>query len=147
MKVSPHFTLQEFVPREVFERMGADALSLIDPKLIELAEFVRVFFGKPMIINNWASGGQYNESGYREASSTTGAAKSQHKLGKAIDIKIPGLKPKFIYEQILANEAQFMAHGLTTMENIEFTTTWNHLDIRVTGKAKIWIVKPKPVKK
>ena len=142
MNVSRSFILQEFVPKSVFDYFGDYAVNFIDPKLIALAQFIRDTFGKVVIINNWHTGGQYSESGLREHYTTTGAKFSQHKFGRAIDIKIPGLLPSEIYTHILANEKLFLDAGLTTMENIAATLTWNHLDIRKQTSDKIVIVNP-----
>ena len=60
----------------------------------------------------------------------------------AIDIKISGLTPQEIYAHILKNAKTFMDLGLTTLEDIRDTPTWNHLDIRYTGLSEIKIVRP-----
>lgn len=133
-----HFDLREFVCPAIYSRLGEKSIWLIDQKIIDLANFTRDFFQKPVIINNWHSGGQYKESGLREMMTTTGAAFSQHKFGRAIDIKIPGLTAEFIRGEIMANEYKFIAKGLTTIE--ADTPTWVHLDTRNTGLKDILIV-------
>ena len=72
-----------------------------------------------------------------------GGKLSQHKFGRAADIKIPGLTSRQIYDEILNHEKIFMAAGLTTLENIDATPTWVHIDIRYQGNSeKIIIVNP-----
>ncbi len=136
------FKTQEFVPKETYTKFEENSNWFVDPRIRKLANFVRVYFGRPVTINNWLWGGQFNESGFREPTSTTGANLSQHRFGRAIDIKVSGMTPKQVYDAILLNEKVFMEQGLTCMENIAFTPTWVHLDVRNTGLNKILIVNP-----
>lgn len=122
---------------------GEKSLMFIDERLIALLDFTRQFFGKPITINNWhLKGGTYQESGFRTPTTKTGAPLSQHRFGRAADIKVEGMSPFDVYNEILHNEKAFMELGLTTMEDIAHTPTWNHLDIRYQGEDKIVIVKP-----
>ncbi len=136
------FKTQEFVPKKIYEQFGESSNWFVDPRLRKLANFVRTFFGKSVTINNWAWGGQFDQSGFREPASTTGAPLSQHRFGRAMDIKIAGMTPREVYNAILANEKVFMDAGLTCMENIDATPTWTHLDMRQTGSNRILIVNP-----
>ena len=104
-----------------------------------------------MTINNWWDANESEQdalpserqySGFREPSCTIGGTLSQHRFGRAIDIRIAGLTPQEVYTAILAAKEKFMAAGLTTLEDIRDTPTWNHLDIRYTGKSDILIVRP-----
>ena len=142
MALSKHFILQEFVPPEIYKQFGDHAWQFIDPRLIVLADFVRDFFSKPVTINNWDSGGTLTMRGFRTPDTSVGGTLSQHKFGRAIDININDLTPVQIYSIISESSAKFMKAGLTTMENINFTTSWNHLDIRYTGMDSIKIVTP-----
>lgn len=138
---SSYFKVQEFVPKSIYEKYGENAIWFVDPRIQKLANFVRTFFGKPVTINNWSWGGEFNERGFREPDSATGAKLSQHRFGRAIDISIAGMTPKQVSTAVLANERAFMDAGLTCMEDIKDTPTWNHLDIRQTGLDKILIVR------
>lgn len=138
MKISQHFNLEEFVPQDIFNQYGEKSIWFIDPRLINLAEFIRTFFNKPMTIN----GNGLNERGFRSPDSSTGAKLSQHKFGRAIDFNIQGLTPQQVYDTILKNKDAFMKAGLTTMEDIKMTPTWTHVDVRQTNKLDILIVQP-----
>lgn len=142
MKISENFLIQEFVPKAIYEQFGSKSIWFIDKKLITIAEFLRSFLSSPVTINNWHVGGSYSESGYRVPDTTTGGKLSQHKLKSAIDVKVKGITPQDVYKIILANEKRFMEAGITTMENIEATPTWNHIDVRWTGLNNILIVNP-----
>lgn len=140
--VENFFKVQEFVPKSVYKKYGDKAIWFIDPRIQKLANFTRKFFGKSVTINNWLWGGNLNERGFREPSSSTGASMSQHKFSRAIDISVSGMTSKQVYDTILANEKAFMEAGLTCLEDITYTPTWCHLDIRNTGLNKILIVVP-----
>ena len=142
MNISPHFKLEEFIPKNVYTQFGYNSVAFVDPRIVAVAEFVRNFFGKPVTINNWYKGGQFNYRGFRDPKCTIGAKFSQHRFGRAIDINVQGMSSQEVYRAILSNQDVFMKAGLTTVENIVDTPTWNHLDCRVTNMGTIKIVKP-----
>lgn len=147
MKLSANFYLNEFVPRKIYERFTDKSVQFIDMRLVHLAQYMRDYFGVGITINDWVDGGRYNESGFRDPQTGTGAVLSQHKFGRAIDCKFSGKTPQEIYEYIMANQQQFYDKGLRCLEAIEKTPTWLHCDIRETsgygiGAGNILIVKP-----
>ena len=130
MKVSHNFELQEFVDPIIYRMRGDKSIELLDPKIIQIAEFIRGHFGAPVIINNWHNNGQYSESGLRRFDCCTGAKYSQHKYGRAIDVKIKGVTDyEEIRNEIRKNFALFRLVGLTTIER--GTPTWLHCDCRL----------------
>lgn len=138
MTVSKNFILQEFLPDYVYNRFGEKGIWLIDPRIISLAQAIRDFYNRPVIINDWYYGGNqyapgktYNHSGYRAPSTRIGATYSQHKFGRAIDIKIRDLHPNTIRHDLRTNFALFSTYGLTTIE--KDTPSWVHCDCRYTG--------------
>ena len=140
MKLSPHFFLQEFVPKEIFDRWGNKSLWFIDSQIVDIAESIRNKVGKPVIINNWKDGGTYNYSGYRPPECNVGVKMSQHRWGRAVDIKVPGIDLLQLYSFIKRNPDKFPE--ITTLENINHTKTWLHADCRFTGESSILIVNP-----
>jgi len=142
--ISEHFRLEEFIDPVTFAEKGELAFTLIDPRIVDIAEFLRNSIGHPVIINNWHTGGQYKESGLRRMDSPTGAKRSAHKEGKAIDCKVPGLSASEVYDFVLRHESAFYDVGVRQMESIEFTKTWTHLSTRGDDNAqkKITIIKP-----
>lgn len=150
-KITKNFYITEFVSHKVFKQFGEKSHWFVDRRTVELAQFTRDFFGKSMTINNWwdaddseqdALPSERQYSGFREPSCTIGGTMSQHRWGRAIDIRISGMTPREVYTAILSAKEKFMAAGLTTLEDIRDTPTWNHLDIRYTGKREILIVRP-----
>jgi hypothetical protein len=141
MNVSKDFTLAEFVPPDILEMSPVNGIWFLDPRIIAIAQFIRDRYGKPVTINNYLSGGSYSLSGFRDPLSTVGALFSQHKFGRAIDVKVQGMTPQEVRADIQENWPAFKAIGLTTIE--ENTPTWTHLDCRHTGMQELFIVKPK----
>lgn len=133
MKVSAHFTLEEFINPADFEQHKEESINLIDKKLIDIAEFIRTDTGKPVTINNWHTGGQYKESGLREKNTTTGAPKSAHKIGKAIDVKVAGFGGKEWYEYVKKNAKKLYQLGARRIEDKSLATTWLHIDTKEHG--------------
>ena len=129
--ISKHFTIQEFVTPEAYRQLGERSIWLIDRRIIEVAELVRELLDKPVTINNWHLGGRYKESGLRDQNTTTGARFSQHKYGRAIDMKVKGVHPEEVRNLIRQQWEAFAFVGLTTIE--KDTPTWIHCDCRYTG--------------
>lgn len=155
MKISKNFIIQEFVPKQTFEHFGESSVWLIDPKLINLMQQIRDYFGKSITINNWHSGGNFNYRGFRDDSfyyqwdnnlsaykSKSKGKFSQHRMGRAVDFNIDGITPDEVRAEFMKNESQWLEMGLTTIEDGKFAPTWVHLDIRFTGKNSIFVVKP-----
>lgn len=142
MKLNNYFVIQEFVPKQIYKLFGDKSIWYINPKCIELATAYREFFGVPVVINNWHTGGEYNYRGYRPPRVNIGAEYSQHKLGNAFDCSCPGLSPDQMLKQIQDNWEKFKALGLTTIENPKFTPGWLHSDVRPKIQETLLIVNP-----
>jgi len=140
--VSDYFKTQEFVSKAIYTQYGENSMWFIDPRVRKLANFIRTFFGRQVTINNWLWGGTNQYRGFREPSSTVGAALSQHRFGRGFDFNVRGMTTFEVNKAILANEKAFMDAGLTCIEDIADTPAHNHCDIRYTGLDKILIVKP-----
>lgn len=140
--LSKHFSIEEFVPKPIFDRYMANSKWFIDPKLVAIAEFIREEFELPMTINNWHKGGKFQERGYRVPTTQTGARYSQHKFGRAIDFNIQGIPPQEVAEWIKASFAYLKPLGLTTIEHPDDTPTWTHIDVRNSGMNELLIVNP-----
>lgn len=152
MKLNQYFDMREFIPPAEYSKIMKLAESdrinafykLIKPELVELAVFIREFFGKPMIINNWYKGGTYSLRGWRPLNCPIGAKNSDHKKKMAIDFNILGLTDDVVKEKIIENEKAFYKAGVRRMEHKDFATTWTHLSINsaVHHNGKINIFKP-----
>jgi hypothetical protein len=141
-----YFKVQEFIDPITYKELGDNSISLIDSKLIDIADFIREDIGLPVTINNWHENGQYKESGLRNKNSKTGAPKSTHKLGKGMDLKIKGWGGKEWYEYVKEKFKKLYDLGLRRIEDKSIATTWCHMDtkehklkntIQVVDKVKV----------
>lgn len=140
MKLTEHFILQEFVPKGIWEKYGEKSIWFIDYRIVTIAEFFRNRYGKKITINDWTFGGKRNEAGLRYWNTATGASMSQHKFGRAIDMKWlqEEMFMNIIRQDIKDWQKEFMEVGLTTIE--EGTDSWIHADCRYTGLDHIYFI-------
>lgn len=120
-----YFKVEELVDPQIFWLCGNKALAMLNPDLLRAADKIREIFG-PVIVNNWHVGGSYMESGLRRLDTKTGAAKSAHKSGMALDIKLRKATLQEVFKYLIANREEFP--GITRIENPVFTKTWLHID-------------------
>jgi len=120
MQLSEHFSLTELTTSEIAVRKGLDnlpesvALENLS-RLAEKLEEVRKVLGKPIMIN----------SAYRspEVNSAVGGVKtSQHCLGCAADIRVPGMTPDEVVKAIIASKIQYD-------QLIREFDSWTHISI------------------
>ena len=164
IRVSKNFFLDEFLSPKIYESLflkkedywkseleksrdgfftkfaNGDKLK----KLIDIAQFVRDRYGKPVTINNWGNGGDRTNSGVRDADSSVGAPKSAHKEWKGIDLIVEGITEQKIYMDVLSNQNDFLNIGVTEIEkdtwNEKTGEGWTHLSTRITGLNYIKII-------
>ena len=137
-----HFKLAELVDPHFLTMPGDEVWAMLDDNALRAIDGLRELFG-PLLIN----GRGYTESGLRRPDTKTGAKMSQHKAGKAFDLKPlqKGVTVRMIYDWIIANQSEAYALGIRRVEDIAHTPTWLHIDSKDTGKEwadKIQIVKP-----
>lgn len=144
-QVSKSFVVQEFINPDAYALIGDESISLIDSRLIGIAQWIRDDIGKSITINNWHNGGKFKESGLRDKNTGTGAKGSQHKLGKAIDPKVEGMTGKKWYDYVKKNASQLYALGVRRIEHYSLATTWCHIDTKEHGKKCIQVVDLKKV--
>lgn len=118
------FDLRELLPPEIYR--GEGQWPLIDDRLKAVIDCIREEIVKaPMICNTWHMGGNRKWSGYRPQDCPVGAAKSQHKEGKAVDL----LCYKYTAEQ-MRQMIEENADRLPYPIRIERDVTWLHIDVK-----------------
>ena len=142
IKVSENFYLDEFIQPNIYKKFKAKSIWFLDIRLIRIAQLLRDITGRAVTINNWYTGGSYKDSGLRMLSGGIGATYSQHRYGRAIDVKVEGLTISELLDVIVDNEQAFRNAGLTTIEDIKYTPTWMHLDVRYSDNQDILYVRP-----
>ncbi len=96
---NPNFTLEELTHSEVAERKNLDNTPNASEvanltRLAALLEQVRTLLGKPILINSGFRSKPVNDSvGSKDT--------SQHRLGCAADLRVPGMTPKQVVEACL----------------------------------------------
>jgi hypothetical protein len=140
-----YFALNEVIPPAIIAERGERAWSLMDDRILRGADWLREMFG-PAVINGRFGGKVFTESGLRDPFTATGAKFSQHKFGRALDLKFTRVTAKEVYEYIIRNPSEARANGITTVEDIAFTGNWLHIDARKLPETfpdnGILVVKP-----
>jgi zinc D-Ala-D-Ala carboxypeptidase len=121
MQLSEHFSLQELTASETAARNGLDNTPgpIAYQNLVRLANFLeevkKVLGGKPIMINSAYRGPEVNAH-------VGGSKNSQHMVGCAADIKVPGMTPDQICKAIIASELQYD-------QLIREFDSWTHISI------------------
>ena len=131
-----HFIIEELVDEKTFNDRGQKAFDLLEPKMLWTIDQLRKIYGS-ITINNWKWGGQFQYSGFRPKHCLTGAAYSQHRLGKAFDLKFKDHEPAKIREDIRNNPDREEFKYITCVE--EDTPTWLHIDCRGIKNRILWV--------
>lgn len=132
-----YFELYELMPPELYtydmmiseEARERAFANYFDPKLLETIDVVRDIIGLPLICNTWFQDGNRSNCGLRTAQCSVGAAQSQHKLGKAVDLICHKMSAEDMRQKIKANEDK-----LPYPIRIENGVNWLHLDTKDFSK-------------
>ena len=105
-QLSPHFSLEELTHSDVAVRNGWDNTpdEAAQANLVRLAEFLervkRLLGDKPVMINSAYRSKQVNDAvGSKDT--------SQHRLGCAADIRVPGMTPDQVTKAIIGSNLEF----------------------------------------
>ena len=147
IKVSENFYLDEFIDPTTYNKFGINSLRYIDENIIKAVQYLRTALDMPITVNNWATGGPYQESGLRNFETSTGAKYSAHKFGKAADLKIGKLTSYEMCNLVKKHEEELLKIGIKRMEAPEYTVgknrSWLHLDTCYNGGLnEIILIKP-----
>jgi uncharacterized protein YcbK (DUF882 family) len=126
MQLSEHFTLEELTRSEVAERKGLDntpnAVEVSNlVRLAGLLEEVRALLNKPILLNSGFRSKAVNDSvGSRDT--------SQHRIGCAADIRVPGMPPKQVVEACIKANIGYD-------QIIEEFGSWTHISVPNTDST------------
>ena len=121
MNLTPNFTLEELTASETAVRNGLDNTPgpIAYQNLVRLANFLeevkKVLGGKPVMINSAYRGPEVNAH-------VGGSKASQHMVGCAADIRVPGMSPNEICKAIIASDLQYD-------QLIREFDSWTHISI------------------
>lgn len=120
MKLSPNFSLQEMTVSEIGARKGFDntpnATEIANlVRMAALLEQVRAVLKKPIIINSAFRSKAVNDAvGSKDT--------SQHRIGCAADIRVPGMTPKEVVETIMKTDIGYD-------QLIREFDSWTHISV------------------
>lgn len=118
--ITPNFTLSELTASETSARHGWDntpgPTELANLKrLADLLEQVRALLGKPVLVNSAYRSKRVNDAvGSKDT--------SQHRIGCAADIRVPGMTPDQVVRKIIASCINFD-------QCIEEFSAWTHISV------------------
>lgn len=99
---SAHFP--DFKPEEFFSPSCLVAYpGKFDFQHFSAVQQFRTAIGRPVVINNWATGGTRRAAGVRSTQDNIvagGATESQHKEGRAADLYVPGWTPEELFREL-----------------------------------------------
>lgn len=144
-----HFTIKELVPPYITNQYPEwRILEWFDIRIIKAWDWIRETRGNPIYMNTWGVDTpdwypEFTGRGLRIAMGDDFNT-SQHYFGRALDGDEPGVNNDELYEFCLDNASKLVTIGVTTIEHIDHTPTWIHLDSRYVGEnpAKLKIVTP-----
>jgi|TARA_Y100000310_G_scaffold191970_1_gene191906 hypothetical protein len=120
-----HFKIYELVPPGVYRIRGEKAWELLDDRALITLDMLRDNHGK-ITVNDWFWGGNYKYSGYRPKDCKEGSKLSQHRMGRAFDLKFIQSHITIVRNDILNNPRKYPE--ITAVELN--TPTWLHFDVR-----------------
>jgi hypothetical protein len=127
-----YFKPYEVVSRKQYELTGDSCLGIFNPELLMALDDLREYFGVPITVNNWHSGGSFEYRGFRTlvdqlAVNPKSKGHSAHQLGEAIDCDIQDHSAEQARIIILENKDNPLLRRITRMED---KVNWLHFDIR-----------------
>lgn len=118
MQLSPHFTLEELTHTDhrEFDNTPNDAEKNNLKRLAEFLEQVKtVLGGKPIMVNSAFRCKQVNDAvGSKDT--------SQHRIGCAADIRVPGMTPDEVVKAVIAS-------GIAYDQIIREFDRWTHISV------------------
>lgn len=120
VNITPHFTLEELTASETAERNGWDntpgeAEQANLKRLANLLEQVRALVNKPVMVNSAYRSKKVNDAvGSKDT--------SQHRLGCAADIRVPGMTPDQVCRAVIAS-------GIAYDQIIREFDRWTHISV------------------
>jgi hypothetical protein len=125
MNLSDHFTLEELTHTDHREFDNTPNESELDnlKRLAAFLEEVKVILGnKPVMVNSAFRSKQVNDAvGSKDT--------SQHRIGCAADIRIPGMTPDEVVKAVIASDLGFD-------QVIREFDRWTHISVPNTSEAK-----------
>ena len=135
------FWLTELVCKHVYDKFGETAWRLLDEKAVVTLDWIRRSLNKPITVNNWWDGGDFDERGLRCIQCSIVKRKcdlgqvyvSAHILGRAFDFDVMGMTAGEVRVWLAYNKDR-----LPYPIRLENHINWIHLDSIDMG-VKVYI--------
>ncbi len=131
MKITENFELQEFVSPQIYKKFRHKSIIFLDSRLPGAVQALRDKVNMPLIINGKYKKKKYIHSGFRSKLTNSFSWYSQHRFGRAVDIKVKDTNAVYLYRWIMTHQKEVREMGFTTIEKFKYTPTWVHLDMRM----------------
>ena len=145
-EVQRFFSLRELVDEPTYKKYGDFAWNFFDTRLLETLLALRdKIIKKPMTVNDWMTGGKFDERGLRTNLSPLIQAKTEknklsmsaHSTGKGVDFDAKGMTAAEVRALIQAK-----ANQLPYPIRLEDGVSWVHIDVYNDGsKEKVQLFK------
>lgn len=128
-----YFGIKELVSPIVYEKWGEQAWMFFKESTLKGLDIVRESYGQPIIINNWATGGNLKQCGLRSNMDEMVKNKkslylSAHCLSKGFDLHDKYGHNQKLWQHCYNLIKQSKAGDFKRIENIQSTPTWTHID-------------------
>lgn len=142
--IPTYFDSEELVCKHVHDKHGDKSLMFFDPRILKVADWIRERLNKPVYVNNWDSGGTYDERGLRCILCPLVKDKvladtlylSGHIFGRALDLDVQGMVAEEVRQWIYKN--RFI---LPFPVRLEANVTWVHIDVQIQNDEPVYIFK------
>jgi len=131
-RIKRYFDIRELVGKETFLKHGQRSWKFFDFRLLQALLIIRENLGREIYVNNWDSGGTFDERGLRSNVQEILKGKtmkgllylSGHVLGKAVDFDVKGMTAEEVRTWIVENADLF-----PFKIRLEKDVSWIHLDV------------------
>ena len=125
--ISKYFDKEEVLSKHACESGGG--YELLHTDLQKLVVWIREKLGRPMYANNWKSGGQFSQRGYRTNDDPVCKAQkfapgSAHFKGKALDFDVKGMTAEQVRKWLFDNQEEAPVRF-----RVEKGVNWVHVDV------------------
>lgn len=131
-----YFKVQELVDKSTWEARGERSIQLIDKAIPMFLDNLREALGRPITINNWHIGGDFNWRGLRTPDSPWYSTYSQHSFGRGLDFDVKGMSAEEVRQWLIKNRNLEWVKCITFIEG---GTNWVHVDIRGGTNEDLWL--------
>jgi len=139
-----HFGIFELTDPVMYRCNGDKAFAFFTDEIKKSIDAVRDFFNRPVTVNNWIWGGDFQWRGLRTHYCTIGSKTSQHRivgdrLCNAFDFDVDGMSAEEVRQEIIKNKDIPSFKYITRLEK---DVNWVHMDCKpLDGEERIYLFK------